>query len=139
MISTVLPAALVRTSPGLTALPPGMFSVIGTMATTRTGAFSRAIADIAQITAAPPDMSSFILSMLSAGLIEMPPVSKVMPLPTRPRTTPGTALGGSCLSTTRRGGSWLPRATPSSMPILSAAMRCSSRTSHASPASVATA
>ena len=73
-----------------------MFSVIGTTATTRTGALSRAMADIAQITAAPPDMSSFILSMLSAGLIEMPPVSNVMPLPTRPSTTPGTAFGGSC-------------------------------------------
>ena len=31
-------------------------------------------------------MSSFILSMLSAGLIEMPPVSNVIPLPTSPRT-----------------------------------------------------
>ena len=64
-----------------------MFSVIGITATHRIGSFRRAIADMAQITAAPPDMSSFILSMLSAGLIEMPPVSKVMPLPTRPRTT----------------------------------------------------
>ena len=46
------------------------------------------MARIAQATAAPPAMSSFIRSMPSAGLIEMPPVSKVMPLPTRPSTGP---------------------------------------------------
>ena len=39
-------------------------------------------------------MSSFIRSMPSAGLIEMPPVSNVMPLPTRPSTGPGGAPGG---------------------------------------------
>ncbi len=33
-------------------------------------------------TAAAPAMSPFILYMPSAGLIEMPPLSKVMPLPT---------------------------------------------------------
>ena len=87
MTSTVLPLAPVRTSPGFIARPPGMFSVVGTMpidADRR--ACSRAMARIAQMTAAPPAMSSFIRSMPSAGLIEMPPVSKVMPLPTRPRT-----------------------------------------------------
>ena len=35
---------------------------------------------------APPPMSYFIFSMLSAGLMEMPPVSKVTALPTSPRT-----------------------------------------------------
>ena len=35
MTSTVLPSALFRMSPGLTALPPGMFSVVGTMPMTR--------------------------------------------------------------------------------------------------------
>ena len=44
------------------------------------------MARMAQTTAAPPAMSSFIRSMPSAGLIEMPPVSNVMPLPTSPRT-----------------------------------------------------
>ena len=34
-------------------------------------------------------MSSFIRSMPSAGLIEMPPVSNVIPLPTSPSTGPG--------------------------------------------------
>ena len=37
------------------------------------------------MTVAPPAMSSFIRSMPSAGLMEMPPVSNVTPLPTRPR------------------------------------------------------
>ena len=34
-------------------------------------------------TAAAPDMSNFISSMLSAGLMEMPPESNVTPFPTR--------------------------------------------------------
>ncbi len=51
---------------------------------TRTLGLSWAMARIAPIIAAEPAMSYFILSMLSAGLMEIPPVSKVMPLPTRP-------------------------------------------------------
>ena len=35
------------------------------------------------MTAAAPPMSDFMSSMPAAGLIEMPPESKVMPLPTR--------------------------------------------------------
>ena len=34
------------------------------------------------MTAAAPAMSLFMFSMCGAGLIEMPPLSKVMPLPT---------------------------------------------------------
>ena len=124
-------------SPGLIAFPPGMFSVVGMTAMQRTGAFSREMAAMAQTTAAPPDMSSFILSMFSAGLIEMPPVSNVMPLPTSPRTVPFTACFGSCRRTITRGGSGLPRATPSSMPIFRSAIRCSSRTSTCRPAALA--
>ena len=63
---------------------PGMFSAVGTTPTTRIGALSSAMARSAAITAAPPAMSYFIFSMPSAGLIEMPPVSNVTPLPTRP-------------------------------------------------------
>ena len=51
----------------------------------RTVGFSCAIARIAPSTAAPPPMSYFIFSMPSAGLMEMPPVSKVTPLPISPR------------------------------------------------------
>ena len=73
------------TSPGFCALPEGIFSVAHTMPMTFTFGFSSAIARMAPIMVAPPAMSYFIFSMPSAGLIEMPPVSKVIPFPTRPR------------------------------------------------------
>ena len=63
-------------------------------------------------------MSSFIRSMPSAGLIEMPPVSNVMPLPTRPSTgAVGRARRIVRAARCTRGGSALPRATPSSSPM----------------------
>ena len=65
-----------------------MFSVAPTTATIRTGSARRAIAPIASITAAPPDMSYFISSMCSPGLIEMPPLSNVTALPTKPSRGP---------------------------------------------------
>ena len=85
----VLPFIAVSTSLGLMALPPGMFSVAGTMAVTLIGAPRRARAPVAAMTAAPPLMSCFMVTMLADGLSEMPPVSKVMPLPIRPR--PGSS------------------------------------------------
>ena len=133
MTSTVFPAALFRMSPGLMARPPGMFSVVGTMPMTRTGAFSAAIARIAHTTAAPPAMSSFMRSIPSAGLIEMPPVSNVMPFPTSPSTGPRGAPAGSWRMTISRGGSWLPRATPRSRPMPSCSMALSSSTSNVRP------
>ena len=80
--SIVLPFIAVTMSPGLTALPLGMFSVEGTTAVRVTGRPSRAIASVASSTAAPPDMSNFISCILAEGLIEIPPVSKVTALPT---------------------------------------------------------
>ena len=53
------------------------------------------MARMAPIMAAPPAMSYFIFSMPSAGLMEMPPVSNVMPLPTRPSTGFSGRSGGS--------------------------------------------
>jgi hypothetical protein len=49
---------------------------------TATGSRSRAAASTVASTAAPPAMSVFISRMPALGLIEMPPVSNVMPLPT---------------------------------------------------------
>ena len=118
------------------ALPPGMFSAAGTMPTTRMGAFSIEMARMAQMTAAPPAMSSFIRSMPSAGLIEIPPVSNVMPLPTSPSTGEAGALTGSCRSTIMRGGVALPCPTPSRSPIFLRERSSSSRISTASPALV---
>ena len=59
-----------------------MFSAIGTVAVTATGSSRRAASTVVAITAAAPPMSEVMWSMLAAGLIEMPPVSNVMPLPT---------------------------------------------------------
>ncbi|MND06671.1 hypothetical protein D3C83_281770 [compost metagenome] len=65
-----------------------MFSVEGMTATRSTASSSSAIAVTASSTAAAPDMSIFISCMPEEGLIEMPPVSKVTPLPTSPRVGP---------------------------------------------------
>ena len=64
----------VCTSPGFCAVPEGIFSAAQTTAMTRTLGLSRAMARMAPSMAAPPAMSYFIFSMLSAGLMEMPPV-----------------------------------------------------------------
>ena len=81
-ISTVWPESVVTMSPGLVAWPPGMFSHAGMTPTTLTGARMPASARIAPSTEPAPDMSNFISSISPEGLSEMPPVSKVMPLPT---------------------------------------------------------
>ena len=78
-----MPPYWVSTSPGRCAVPDGMFSAIGTVAITSIGSRSRAASTTVAITAAAPPMSEVMWCMLAAGLIEMPPVSNVMPLPTR--------------------------------------------------------
>ena len=75
------------------ARPPGMFSVVGTIATTFTLGARAGSSDMVASTAAAPDMSVFIVSMPSAVLIDRPPESNVMPLPTR--ATVPRAPGGS--------------------------------------------
>jgi hypothetical protein len=60
-----------------------MFSVVPTTPITRNpGGLRIDSARIRPSTAPAPHMSYFISSILSAGLIEMPPESKVRPLPT---------------------------------------------------------
>ena len=59
-----------------------MFSVVGIKPITFAFGLSWAIARIAASVAAAPDMSYFIFSIPSAGLIEIPPESKVIPFPT---------------------------------------------------------
>jgi hypothetical protein len=71
------------TSPGRSALPPTAFSADGTRPTTFTGQSTSASAAMVDMTTAPPVMSRFMLIIASPGLIERPPVSKVIPLPTR--------------------------------------------------------
>src|SRR3989441_594322 len=80
---------------GFCARPRGMFSVAGTTATPFRAGLSRASARIPPSIVAPPAMSSFIFPMPSAGLMEIPPVSNVTPLPTSPITgAPGRTSGG---------------------------------------------
>jgi hypothetical protein len=92
--SIVLPFIALTMSPGFVALPPGMFSVAGTMPTTLIFGLVLPMALIVAMTPAPPDMSYFMSSMRSAGLIEMPPVSNVIPLPT---SASNSLLAGSPL------------------------------------------
>jgi hypothetical protein len=92
-ISVLLPVIPVRISPGRKALPSGIFSTQAATPITRRWRPSWVIACMAPITAAAPLMSCFISSMRSAGLMLMPPVSKVIPLPTRTRGA-GFGAGG---------------------------------------------
>ena len=70
-------------SPGRCALPSGMFSTRPMTPTALTLALRAASACIRPTTQAAPPMSPFMSSMPPAGLIEMPPVSKQTPLPTK--------------------------------------------------------
>ena len=90
LTSEVRPPKWVITSPGRIAEPLMAFSAAGTRPITRTGQSTSRSAAIVAITAPPPLMSRFIVSMLSLGLMSRPPLSKVMPLPTS--TTVGIFL-----------------------------------------------
>ncbi len=64
-------------------------------------------------TAAAPDMSVFMVAMPAAVLIDRPPESNVIPLPTKATVgVSAVAPGGSYSNSTSRGGSTDPRATP---------------------------
>ena len=83
MISMVWPDMAVTMSPGRWAAPSGMFSTRPMTPTALTLALRPASACMRPVTAAAPPMSPFMSSMPPAGLIEMPPVSKTTPLPTK--------------------------------------------------------
>ncbi|MCY1304133.1 hypothetical protein D9M70_538780 [compost metagenome] len=74
---------VVTMSPGRVAPPLGMFSAQASRPTRLIGSCSSSTARKVPSTLAAPHMSYFISSMPAAGLMLMPPVSKVMPLPTR--------------------------------------------------------
>ena len=75
----------------------------------------RPSASNAPSTAAAPDMSYFISSICAAGLIEMPPVSNVTPLPTS--ATGAASPAPRYSSTMNRGSVWEPCATASAAPM----------------------
>ncbi len=105
-------------SPGFTAAPEGMFSQAATTPTTLTFSFNSASARIVPMTLAAPHMSNFISSIAAPGLMEMPPESNVMPLPT---STTGAPLAEPLyFSTINRGGCADPLATDKNEPIFSA-------------------
>ena len=58
------------------------FSAAATRPVTLTGTSSAASAPMVAMTTAPPVMSRFMFTIDSPGLMDSPPVSKVMPLPT---------------------------------------------------------
>ena len=125
----VCPLMLVTTSPGLTARPSGMFSQVGIRPTTLMAGLSSASARNTPSTLAAPHMSNFISSISGAGLIEMPPVSKVIPLPTR--TVGATVLAApSYRNTTKRNSSSEPLATAMNAPMPSLATCRGPNTSH---------
>ncbi len=95
LTSIVLPLDALTMSPGLTERPLGRFSVAPTTATSLTGSRRRATAATASITAAPPDMSNFISDIFGPGFSEMPPLSNVTALPTKPSAGPRRAVGPS--------------------------------------------
>ncbi len=125
----VWPDMLLTTSPGLMARPLGMFSQVGTMTTRFSFGLSSATARSVPSTLAAPPMSNFISSISAAGLIEMPPVSKVMPLPTSTIGACVFAAPWYC-ATMKRGGSAEPCATARKepMPSFSIALRSSTST-----------
>ena len=87
-------------------------------------------------------MSYFIFSIPSAGLIEIPPVSNVIPLPTNPNTGASAAPAapsapappsGSYRITISAGGSGDPCDTAQNAPIPSSCSFAVECTSHSSP------
>jgi len=88
-----------------------MFSAHAAMACTSTLGFSAATASIRPTTFAAPLMSCFMSPMPAAGLMLIPPVSNVMPLPTK--TIFRFAPLGVHEMCTRRGSRALPRPTAS--------------------------
>ena len=138
--SIVLPVIARTTSPGLVAFPEGRFSEHGTTPSTGIEGLICAIARIAPITVAPPVMSYFINSMLSPGLSEMPPESKVIPFPTNASSSPpsSVAFAGVYFKTISLAGSSDPCETLNREPMPSCSIRASSSTSILRPNSVAT-
>ena len=117
--SMVWPDMLVTMSPGRCALPDGMFSTRPMRPTALTAALRVASASIRPATQAAPPMSPFMSSMPAAGLMEMPPVSKHTPLPTKHSGLARLDLAPCHCRTTTREGRTLPCPTASSAPILS--------------------
>ena len=80
--SVVRPPYCVSTSPGRIELPPTAFSAIASSPVTRTAQSISGSAAMTAATTPAPVMSRFMVTIDWPGLIESPPLSKVIPLPT---------------------------------------------------------
>ena len=109
------------------------FSASASTATAGAGDCRSASVSIAPAAAAAPAMSPRISSMPAAGLMEMPPVSKQTPLPTK-ATGAAFSLPGQ-RSTTSLGPCSAPPPTAHNAPMPSAAKRLPSSTSTFRPKS----
>ena len=119
--SMVWPDIEVTMSLGRWAEPEGMFSTSPMMPTASTLALRPARAFISPTTVPAPLMSHFMSSMPAEGFSEMPPVSKVTPLPTKATGAlaflPAFPVTPCQRMTTSRGSRSLPWATPSNAPM----------------------
>ena len=128
-ISAVLPLRKVSTSPSLSAEPDGMLSVHIRNAVTLLRQPSAFSAVIVASTAAAPDMSIFIITLIGlVGLRLRPPESYMTPLPTS--ATCALGVRGVYVSLTIRGGSIEPALTPRIPPQPIVASWSRSNTSH---------
>ncbi|CAB4590450.1 unannotated protein [freshwater metagenome] len=122
--STVLPPRMVITSLGRIAVPDGMFSAMHSQAVTAIGSLRSAIARVTAKTVAAPVMSYFMPTIEFAGLIDNPPVSNVMPLPTSAMCR--FAPFGEYRTITSRGGRDEPAPIPRMPPYPPRSSACSS-------------
>src|SRR6185369_926293 len=120
----------------LDAAPVGMFSQLGISPTTLMEGRSSPIARKAPSTLAAPPMSNFISSMSCEGLMEMPPLSNVMPLPTS-TTGASPCAAPWYFSTIKRKGCSEPLATAMNEPMPILATSLGPSTSHWRPCALA--
>ena len=122
-----MPEAPVRMSHGLIALPPGMFSVIGTIANRVIG--NCCCANRAQCRDHRGAAGHVVLHALHAvgRLHDQAAGSNVIPLPTRPSVLPAGAPDGDYLRTSTAAVRRCRATTPSRRPMFRAAIFFSSR------------
>ena len=106
-----------------------MFSAQAIRPMTRRGVSSWPRASNRPMTAAAPPMSPFISHIPAAGLMEIPPLSKVMPLPTTMSGASSACPAGACSRMIRRGSLAEPAATAANAPMPRETMSSRSSTS----------
>ncbi len=129
----VCPDMDLTTSLGLCDSPPGIFSTKPITPIALTFAFLPAKDLINPTTAAEPAISYFISSIPCDGLIEIPPLSKVTPFPTKATGFLSFLVEPSHCITTSFGSCTLPCPTPNRAPMPSFSISLLPRTSTLTP------